>query len=77
MAQVGCPVLLVHGTEDEMVPVNDARRLLAAGQLGEVELIEVAGRHDPSDALLAHLPKLTAFLQRTAGGQVPESRQLV
>ena len=72
MARAGCPVLLVHGTEDEMVPIDDARRLLAAGRAGQVELIEVDGRHDPSDALVAHLPVLTSFLQRTTARPVPD-----
>ena len=73
ITRVACPVLLVHGSEDEMVPIEDARRLLAAGRPGEVELMEVDGLHDPSDALLAHLPKLTAFLQHTTGLSRSES----
>jgi uncharacterized protein len=45
------PVLLVHGAEDEVVPVVDARALADAAQ-GEVELRVLAGaghglRHDP------------------------------
>jgi len=64
ISRVTCPVLLVHGREDDMVPVNDARRLLAAGQAGRVRLLEVAGRHDLSTALDAHLPEITGFLQQ-------------
>ena len=45
------PVLLVHGADDEVVPVVDARALADAGA-GEVELRVLAGashglRHDP------------------------------
>jgi hypothetical protein len=43
--------------------LNDARRLLAAGPPGRVRLLEVAGRHDLSTALDAHLPEITDFLQ--------------
>ena len=53
IALLQCPVLLVHGTDDELVPMEDARRLLAAGRAGVVSLIEIAGKHDPGDALQA------------------------
>ncbi len=66
IALLQCPVLLVHGTDDELVPIEDARRLLAAGRTGAVSLIEIAGKHDPGDALQAHLPEMMAFLQRSA-----------
>ncbi|MBB1075580.1 alpha/beta fold hydrolase [Rhodoferax sp. 4810] len=78
MAHISSPVLLVHGREDEMVPLNDARRLLAAGRPGSVRLLEVAGRHDLSTALDEHLPEITDFLQLAlqsarAGGDVSVS----
>ncbi len=62
MGHVRCPVLLVHGEDDDMVPFDDARRLLAAGPPGKVDLLAVAGRHDPSEALQADQSKLLAFL---------------
>jgi uncharacterized protein len=62
MTRVLCPVLLVHGEEDDMVPFDDARRLLAAGHPGQVQLLAVAGRHDPSEALQADQSQLIAFL---------------
>lgn len=61
MTRVLCPVLLVHGEDDDMVPFDDARRLLAAGQSGRVQLLAVAGRHDPSEALQAEQSTLLAF----------------
>lgn len=64
MTQISSPVLLVHGREDEMVPLDDARRLLAAGRACSVELLEVVGRHDLSTSLDKHLPEITAFLQQ-------------
>ncbi len=65
MAKIGCPVLLVHGQEDDLVPFEDALRLRALGSGAVVELLPVAGRHDPSDALQAHALDLTLFLQRS------------
>jgi fermentation-respiration switch protein FrsA (DUF1100 family) len=55
-------VLLVHGADDDMVPFDDARRLLAAGNPGQVQLLAVAGQHDPSEALQAEQSTLLAFL---------------
>jgi len=64
MSRVRCPVLLVHGEEDEMVPFDDARRLLAAGQQGRVQLLAVPGRHDLSEALATEQSQVLAFLQK-------------
>ncbi|APW46604.1 alpha/beta hydrolase [Rhodoferax antarcticus] len=64
ITHISSPVLLVHGREDEMVPLDDARRLLAAGRPGSVQLLEVAGQHDLSTALDQHLPEITDFLQQ-------------
>lgn len=61
MGHVRCPVLLVHGEDDDMVPFDDARRLLAAGQPGQVQLLPVAGHHDPSEALQTEHSKLLVF----------------
>ena len=62
MGHVRCPVLLVHGEDDDMVPFDDARRLLAAGHPGQVSLMAVAGRHDPGLALQTEQSQLLAFL---------------
>lgn len=62
MGHVRCPVMLVHGEDDDMVPFDDARRLLAAGQPGQVQLLPVAGHHDPSEALQTEQSKLLLFL---------------
>jgi len=64
IGQVACPVLLVHGTQDEMVPFDDARRILGAARPGCATLLGVAGRHDPSDALQEELPQIVDFLHR-------------
>jgi dipeptidyl aminopeptidase/acylaminoacyl peptidase len=64
MARLRCPSLLVHGSDDEVVPFADAQRLLAAGPAGQVRCLRVEGGHDPSAALEAHLPALVGFLQQ-------------
>ena len=63
MTCVRCPVLLVHGEDDDIVPFDDARRLQAAGQAGRVQLLAVPGRHDPSEALQTETSHLLAFLK--------------
>lgn len=71
MARLHCPVLLVHGMEDETVPFDDARRLQAAARHVRVRCIPVPGGHDPSEGLEEHLPELVQFLQQASGtGQV-------
>lgn len=64
IVRVACPVLLVHGTQDEMVPFDDARRLHAAARAGGASLMAVAGHHDPSDAMVEELPQVVDFLQQ-------------
>ena len=64
MTRLRCPVLLVHGTEDAVVPFADAQRLLAAGPPGLTQCLRVSGGHDPSEALAAHIPTLMNFLQQ-------------
>ena len=65
MRRIRCPVLLVHGTSDEVVPFDDARRLQAAGLPGMVQCLSVTGGHDPSQVIEAHFPQLIDFLQRS------------
>lgn len=63
MTRARCPVLLVHGEDDDIVPFDDALRLLAAGQKGRVQLLAVPGRHDPSEALQTESSHLLSFLK--------------
>ena len=47
---VTVPTLIVHGTEDDVVPVDHARRIAARAPAAQVEIIEGAGhqlRRDP------------------------------
>lgn len=57
--EVECPVLFVHGTRDERVPIEVSRRY-AARRPETRALVEVDDGHD----LLAHLPETTARILR-------------
>lgn len=68
-SEIACPVLLVHGVDDPVVPVNQSRRmrdaLRAAGKT--VELVEVADAghgdwEDPEEKGL--LARYVALLSR-------------
>ena len=61
IAQVHCPVLLVHGNHDATVPVSDAQRLLAAAP-GHAQLLLIDGDHDLREALDSHGQELVDFL---------------
>ncbi|MBV5275781.1 MAG: alpha/beta fold hydrolase, partial [Lamprocystis purpurea] len=41
--RIACPILLVHGTDDQTVPVEDARRILANCRTSQASLLEVDG----------------------------------
>ena len=62
IARVACPVLLVHGLEDDTVPLSDAEAILAAGAPGRVQLLRVPGSHDDYGDIDRNLPALTTFL---------------
>jgi dipeptidyl aminopeptidase/acylaminoacyl peptidase len=68
IASSRCPVLLVHGTDDEVVPFGDALRLVEAGRAGTVQLISIQGGHDPTDRAGDYLQELIDFLKRTTNG---------
>jgi alpha-beta hydrolase superfamily lysophospholipase len=63
--RVQCPVLLVHGTADETVPVTDARAIRdhCPGKKPELIFIE-GGRHDSVEDVEHHADRLVAFLQK-------------
>ena len=62
IASVTCPVLLIHGLEDDTVPLSDAQTILAAGNPARVQLLAVAGSHDDYGDIDHNLPALTGFL---------------
>jgi fermentation-respiration switch protein FrsA (DUF1100 family) len=49
MGQVRCPLLVIHGTDDDLIPVDEGRALHeAAGEPRELYLVEGAGHNDVS-----------------------------
>ncbi len=61
--RVTCPVLLVHGQSDVVVPVTDARRIAAAAPPGRVRLVEIpAAGHDSVEQIERHADALLGFL---------------
>ncbi len=63
-----CPVLLVHGACDRRVPVEDARRIAAAGEPARVALLEIPGAdHDSVELIESHADRLVQFLHQAAG----------
>ena len=64
--RVQCPILLVHGTADETVPVTDARAIRdhCPGKMPELLFIE-GGNHDSVEEVEHHADRLVAFLQKT------------
>lgn len=72
LPRVRCPVLLVHGRDDTVIPPSDAERLHASRGDTPAELRLLPGDHDLSRHIDAELPELLAFLDRTL---VPEGRE--
>jgi len=71
IVRVRCPVLLVHGTEDVMVPVADARALYARRGEGQVGLLLVKGGHDSYEELEKQLGDVVDFLDRANNVEGP------
>jgi len=62
--KIRCPVLLVHGTEDAIVPVEEAESIYANRSGDHVRLLTLTGDHDSIDELDRHVGELTAFLNQ-------------
>jgi len=72
IAQVRCPVLLVHGRQDSTVPFGDALRLREAKP--DAELLGVDADHDLRDALLPHTGEIVRFLRGALAAPAPGAR---
>ncbi|WP_407278427.1 alpha/beta fold hydrolase [Aromatoleum evansii] len=64
ITRLDCPVLLVHGEQDTVVPPADARRILAAARPGTVELLSLPGDHESFVDMEREIAGVVAFLQR-------------
>jgi dipeptidyl aminopeptidase/acylaminoacyl peptidase len=65
IARVTCPVLVVHGEEDDRVSPADARRIYANRRDDRTELLMLPETgHESRDAIAQHGAALVAFLDR-------------
>ena len=64
---VNCPVLLAHGTEDEMVPVSEAQEIYANRRDEQVQLLLMRGSHDEYGEAECHIGTVIGFLDRYMG----------
>ncbi|EJW11339.1 Dipeptidyl aminopeptidase [Rhodovulum sp. PH10] len=67
VTKTACPVLLVHGRDDDTVPFSDAERLRDAAP--HVRLMPVAGDHDLRETLAPEAPRLIGFLREACRGE--------
>jgi pimeloyl-ACP methyl ester carboxylesterase len=66
VSRIVCPVLLVHGRDDQTVPVDDARRILANAHAPHVRLLEIDGAgHNSTEHIEWHAPALLRFLEES------------
>jgi dipeptidyl aminopeptidase/acylaminoacyl peptidase len=64
IARVRCPVLLVHGADDDVVPLDDAHRIFAARAHEAVELLVLAGGHDAFADVEHSMQQVVGFLRK-------------
>ncbi|WP_291992842.1 alpha/beta fold hydrolase [Candidatus Accumulibacter sp. ACC003] len=57
-----CPVLLVHGSDDETVPVSDAQEIFARRRDERVRLLLIPGSHDQYAEIERHFASVIDFL---------------
>ncbi|MFZ4534816.1 alpha/beta hydrolase [Propionivibrio sp.] len=69
ISAVNCPVLLAHGTEDDMVPVSEAQEIYANRRDEKVRLLLMPGSHDEYAEMERHIGTVISFLDeaRRAG----------
>jgi fermentation-respiration switch protein FrsA (DUF1100 family) len=70
IGKVAAPVLIIHGTDDEIIPVDMARRVFAAASEPK-ELYLIDGAHHNDTYLVGgpgYVKRLQAFIQKTKPG---------
>jgi uncharacterized protein len=66
IAKARCPVLITHGTRDEVIPVAQGRKLFAAApQPKQLEIIEGGTHNLIGDQGKVYFDKVIGFLQQT------------
>ena len=74
VAKATCPVLLVHGRQDSVVPITDAHRIWKRGSAPNVTLIERDGNHegfDDADGITGDILKFFESAMRERSASVP------
>lgn len=74
--RVRCPVLLVHGSDDTTVPVEDAMAIYARRPGDQVRLLILAGDHDSSRETERHAGELIHFLDQATGQKSADQSRL-
>lgn len=64
IARIRRPVLLVHGADDEVVPIDEAIQIYAMRGDTPVELMTLTGDHESFADLEHHMGRLVGFLDR-------------
>lgn len=70
-----CPVLLAHGTEDEMVPVSEVQEIYANRWDEQVHLLLMPGSHDEYGEAERHIGTVVGFLDRYMRAPGPQLSQ--
>ncbi len=70
---VRCPVLLAHGSDDTVVPIEDMHRIVASATAERpVQVMAVAGaQHDSVELFQQHAGELIAFIRDNLGKSAP------
>ena len=76
IGEVRCPILLVHGTLDSLIPLSDSERLRALAR-APVELLEIKGAgHSDIHRFPAYLDGLAARLEQLPGSPVTKEARV-
>ncbi|CUA98152.1 alpha/beta hydrolase [Thiomonas bhubaneswarensis] len=73
LPQLRCPVLLMHGEDDTVVPVTDAHRLMAVADSSRVQLHIGPGGHDSMEAFLSVIDRVSRFLAAHVRNTISQS----
>lgn len=73
LAEVRCPVLVAHGERDEVIPVEQGRKLYAAAREPKQLIVLPAAGHNDMVAVggEAYLGRLEAFVRRALEARAP------
>ena len=64
VCKINCPILIVHGKEDKIIPVEDARAIIANCPKAHLSLLEIENAsHDSVEKIEQHCEQLVHFLR--------------